>query len=887
MATIPTTVSSLSGFPPKLPVVPPNYPSGPAPGKIQLLLNSNSNYLYSKFSPYTNYHDNLLGGILSDKQPFVWTTIQKGQSGNWGSSVLGQVASLVNITPETTDDVVRVSKFLISSWGVQFLASQAVIQRSAPFDETRVYNPLSPLLATVQPLTLGLGQPPLRHIESVGSLGLLGGLANSITSTVGIDLSGGSYATPSSTVGDGALPIKNLGKGKGLIRGGDAGKALTSFQAAWTPQKQSGGGFGDLLSNAASSFLGSVASSMQSFFGGAPKSSGIVRADDSGYLIMAKSLPAILLSTNVSPSPQPWYASPTTQLDKPNPSKNKSTIGQLGAIAGTIISAVTNPVGTVIGLAGQALGGLLGSNANGSPQGSIMKSKLISFPDAFRSIPTNYGLSGPTIGGKSTGYSNQSGDPTKYRYGDFVGQAADDALTNSEMLVQYAYYAQDANKFPSKFSDNNSTQVTQVKNNLKDLINKINNGPAYLSLQIPYSYLLPNGGISADYVEYDNWTNKTAANATKPGVSGEYANNTNGKPKALDIYGSKNNNLRMATSFMSDGINMLGVLDGTRKIDNNAYYPAWKEWKPYEDDLIAFFFYDVVNDKYIPFRATVKAISEGNTAFWDELRFIGRADQLYSYNGFSRTLTFSFNVVINSITELLPTWKKINYIASAVKPSNYTTGQKVAQKFNRFIVPPMFMITIGDLYKFQPMVITSINVNIPDDASWETMNELNSNNRQGWNYLNGIITDKTVGMNYGQLPREAEIAITCNLLEKERAIVGGSHFGHEPRLDDWEDLDTDSRFVTGSADFLPALTTLHKNFVQWNVPGGNGPKTATNSSTAPSSTPTSAADNAGSTTQTVTRINRGGQTYSVNVPSTPTPQDTRINRGGQFNQNNF
>ena len=38
----------------------------------------------------------------------------------------------------------------------------------------------------------------------------------------------------------------------------------------------------------------------------------------------------------------------------------------------------------------------------------------------------------------------------------------------------------------------------------------------------------------------------------------------------------------------------------------------------------------------------------------------------------------------------------------------------------------MFMLTIGDLYKFQPIVITSLNVNIPDDASWETLNENNS-----------------------------------------------------------------------------------------------------------------------------------------------------------------
>jgi hypothetical protein len=262
---------------------------------------------------------------------------------------------------------------------------------------------------------------------------------------------------------------------------------------------------------------------------------------------------------------------------------------------------------------------------------------------------------------------------------------------------------------------------------------------------------------------------------------------------------------------------MLGVLGKDKKINAdgniNSAYVGWTEWKPYEDDLIAFFFYDVVNEKHIPFRATVKGISEGNTAFWDELRFIGRADQLYSYNGFSRTLSFTFNVVINSITELLPSWKKINYIASSVKPSNYTTGQSINQKFNRFIVPPMFMLTIGDLYKFQPIIITSVILNIPEDASWETLNEDNS--RNGWSYLNGLITSPNLGKNYGQLPREVEIAVTCNLLEKERAIIGGSHFGHQPRVDDWESKSGNDRFLPDSAiDLLDEVAATKKYSVK-------------------------------------------------------------------------
>jgi hypothetical protein len=420
------------------------------------------------------------------------------------------------------------------------------------------------------------------------------------------------------------------------------------------------------------------------------------------------------------------------------------------------------------------------------------------------------------------------------------------------MLINFADYIKVSETYVTKLSDPNNEQVVTMNKQLSYTVQNINQfskiysaTSAVLSGLLPSALLTENAPLGYDRIStLKDLNQNTGPNSTRqeykygsPGVVNQTI------PKAVDenmkLIGGKS--LRMATTFKSDGMNMLGVLPYGQGINDEnvtAVYSEWTEWRPYDDDLIAFFFFDVVNEKFIPFRATVKGISEGNTAFWDELRFIGRSDQLYSYNGFSRTLSFTFNVVINSVRELLPSWKKINYLASAVKPSNYTTGQNVNQKFNRFIVPPMFMLTIGDLYKYQPMVITSINVNIPDDASWETLNEVNA--KQGWSYLNGLITAPSIGKNYGQLPREAEIAITCNLLEKERAIVGGSHFGHEPRVDDWENLNVESRFVTGSSHYstyLPVPTTLHQNFVEWNAAGSPNPITPPPATVSTPSTP--------------------------------------------------
>lgn len=799
-----TQVIKLSGFPPKVPNVPPNYPIGKSqPGNLEKLISANSGYYYHQFSPFTNYHDSLLSSILSNKQPFVYTYIDEAQNSTFAqlpASVKG-LAQIAQITPGTLNDVIRVSKFLISSWGVQFLVTQAAIQRLAPFDETRLYNPLSPVLATIAPMTLGIGNMPIRHIEG----GLLG-LANSVTSTIGINLQSG-FQQPSSTAQGGALPKDNIGQGKGLIRGGDAGKGKAQLQMKWPitdTQASAGGGFGAGLKSMVSS-MGAAAGQMFGVSSVNQPSGTQVRADEATYIMMALSYK--------SPK-QAWYPSSKMTVVGGAPiSTTTRVISGLNRLQSAVTSFAANPIGSLLAGGGDLLNGL-----GASPGGNQALSRIIwlSNPNgSFKPVPMDSGLKGELINGKETGYEVKDG----YKYGQTVGKSED--FKNSDILVQYSYYLNEKNNYPTKLSDPNNYAVKKIQNGLQSIIDNINKGQ-YKAYGNTDSYLLPTGKSS--FIGYNDWGFKSPkqdepiTSKNKYGVMSEYQTG-NSRVPSIDIHVKSWKNLRMATTFYSDGINSLGVLGSNRMITSEnssiaSIYDDWKVlgWRPYEDDLIAFFFYDVVNDKYIPFRATVKGISEGATAFWDELRFIGRADQLYSYNGFSRTLNFSFNVVISSVTELLPSWKKINYMVSAVKPSNYTIGQSVNQKFNRFIVPPMFMLTIGDLYKFQPIVITSITVNIPEDASWETLNQDNS---KEWSYLNSFIKSPLVGKNYGQLPRECEIQVVCNLLEKERAIVGGSNFGHEPRTDDG----TKTFYTDESVSYLPPITTLHQGFVEWNIMG--------------------------------------------------------------------
>jgi hypothetical protein len=139
-------------------------------------------------------------------------------------------------------------------------------------------------------------------------------------------------------------------------------------------------------------------------------------------------------------------------------------------------------------------------------------------------------------------------------------------------------------------------------------------------------------------------------------------------------------------------------------------------------------------------------------------------------------MNFSFVVVADSIKDLLPMWKRINYFYGLTKPSNYTmTGtsnntDKSTQYVSHFVIPPMVKMTIGDFYKNQPIVIDSIQITIPDDAQWETISE----GKREWTY--GPLVYSAPGRT-AQFPRVCELQVQCKLLEKERPQSGHNNWG--------------------------------------------------------------------------------------------------------------
>jgi len=223
----------------------------------------------------------------------------------------------------------------------------------------------------------------------------------------------------------------------------------------------------------------------------------------------------------------------------------------------------------------------------------------------------------------------------------------------------------------------------------------------------------------------------------------------------------------------SDQYNALEVFEGKRDI-----VPDQLKIGDQSIDLIFFYFFDLINKKYIPFRATISALSDQHSADWEDINYLGRADKLFLYKGFSRDVSFSFTVYANSAIEMLPMWNRINYLVGLTKPSDYTgnpidEGTSTTGKESRFIYPPMVTLRLGDLFYDQPCVISNVGVNIPDDTNWESL-------RSDSYYYDSSSTNRIdiEEIKSRQLPMKVDVSVQLKLMEKRRALGSDLHYGN-------------------------------------------------------------------------------------------------------------
>jgi hypothetical protein len=163
------------------------------------------------------------------------------------------------------------------------------------------------------------------------------------------------------------------------------------------------------------------------------------------------------------------------------------------------------------------------------------------------------------------------------------------------------------------------------------------------------------------------------------------------------------------------------------------------------DDTIKFVFEAVSNSNIgkstaIFFRAYLNGgITDNNGGSWSAFKYMGRGEEFYTYQGFTRSISFAFKIFVGSVEEQKPMYNRINALVSQVYPDYSGLGVMRA---------PIIRLTIGDYLVRMPGVLDSVNVT--SEGAWET--ESNDQVQQLPHVINVSVSFKPI---LTELPRRA------------------------------------------------------------------------------------------------------------------------------------
>ena len=131
-------------------------------------------------------------------------------------------------------------------------------------------------------------------------------------------------------------------------------------------------------------------------------------------------------------------------------------------------------------------------------------------------------------------------------------------------------------------------------------------------------------------------------------------------------------------------------------------------------DLIRFRIEAVDSDKpeesdSMIFRAFLDGFNDSYNASHNSFKYNGRGEQFYTYNSFTRKVSFSFKIAAQSRHEMMPLYRKLNFLVSNVAPE---------YKVNRMRTP-FIRLTIGSMIDRVPGVLNSVSLKWDKNYPWE------------------------------------------------------------------------------------------------------------------------------------------------------------------------
>ena len=241
-----------------------------------------------------------------------------------------------------------------------------------------------------------------------------------------------------------------------------------------------------------------------------------------------------------------------------------------------------------------------------------------------------------------------------------------------------------------------------------------------------------------------------------PGNSFDRKSTAYNNPKDLSQGGRKI--LARNASFRGDKITAIDISSGDNTLPEGTEYLGQGANSAPVKDLIKFWFEDGVEGKNVmPFRCTITGLSDSFSPGWNTISIMGRPDGAALYTSFERSISFSFTAHATSRSEMIPMWRKLNYLASYTMP-DYNKGKTKPSG-------PFMRLTIGDLYYKCAGYITSLTYTFPDEGSWDIAADF----------------DPQTNPDPKQLPMSVEVSISYTIINDYRPQMMGRVYSLSPR----------------------------------------------------------------------------------------------------------
>jgi hypothetical protein len=143
-------------------------------------------------------------------------------------------------------------------------------------------------------------------------------------------------------------------------------------------------------------------------------------------------------------------------------------------------------------------------------------------------------------------------------------------------------------------------------------------------------------------------------------------------------------------------------------INNEETNHEWVVKDAVEDKLLSKSEYTQTD--ILAFRAYLDDFQDGMNAKWDSYRYMGRGEEFYVYNGFTRDISVAFTMHAHSKEEMAPLYNKLNYLMSTFAP-DYNTVNRMRGNIG--------LLTVGDYIYRQPGIFTDIKLSGFLEGSWD------------------------------------------------------------------------------------------------------------------------------------------------------------------------